>query len=111
MRSRGIPVHIFLDGPKSDIDAPKVESCFSIAQIYRGKYGFVVHKKSFNHGLYMSLTAGVKEMFKQFQRLIVLEDDILTSPYFIDYMLDGLSIYEDNPRVASIHGYALPFSS
>ena len=111
VRSRGIPVYIFLDGPKSDLDAPKVESCFSIAQIYQEKYGFVVHKKSFNHGLYMSLTSGVTEMFKQFQRLIVLEDDILASPYFIDYMLDGLSIYEENPRVASIHGYTLPFSS
>lgn len=111
VRSRQLPVHIFLDGSKSDVDSRDIEACFRIASMYQEKCGFVVRKNACNQGLYKSLTSGVTEMFMQFQRLIVLEDDILTSPYFIDYMLNGLDAYEANPRVASIHGYSLPFNT
>ena len=67
VRSRQLPVHIFLDGPKSDVDSRDVEACFRIASMYQEKCGFIVHKNACNQGLYQSLTSGVTEMFLQFQ--------------------------------------------
>ena len=40
----------------------------------------------------------------------MLEDDLLTSPYFLDFMNEGLSIYEEDEKVISIHGYVYPIS-
>jgi len=38
----------------------------------------------------------------------VLEDDLVTSPYFLQYMNDALNLYENDNRVISIHGYCYP---
>ena len=38
----------------------------------------------------------------------MLEDDIVTSPYFLRYMNDALRVYEDDEDVISIHGYVYP---
>ncbi|GHT84207.1 hypothetical protein FACS1894137_06970 [Spirochaetia bacterium] len=40
--------------------------------------------------------------------MIVLEDDLITSPYFLTYMNDALNLYEQDERVVSIHGYVYP---
>jgi len=40
-------------------------------------------------------------------RVIVLEDDLATSPNFLRYMNDALNLYEDEPDVVSIHGQYL----
>lgn len=108
---RDIPVHIFLDGAKGASDSPLVDDCFRISLIYNNKFGYSIHRNPVNLGLYVSLTEGITLMFEYYQRVIVLEDDILTSPYFLDYMLEGLETYASDSRVASIHGYSLPFKS
>src|SRR5260370_30670471 len=48
------------------------------------------------------------EVLSQHERVIVLEDDIVVSPFFLSYMNGALSLYEDEPRVASIHAYVYP---
>ena len=45
---------------------------------------------------------------EEFGRVIVLEDDLLTSPYFLDYMNEGLELYRDEPDVTSIQAYMYP---
>src|SRR3546814_17563012 len=47
-------------------------------------------------------------MLEQHEAVIVIEDDLLLSPYFLKYMNDALYHYRDDQRVASIHGYSLP---
>lgn len=51
---------------------------------------------------------GVTSIVNEFGRIIVLEDDLLTSPYFLKFMNEALSLYEDEERVISVHGYIYP---
>ena len=44
----------------------------------------------------------------EYGRIIVLEDDIVTSPYFLKYMNEALNRYEDEERVMHISGYIYP---
>ena len=37
---------------------------------------------------------GVTSIVNEFGRIIVLEDDLLTSPYFLKFMNEALSLYE-----------------
>ena len=60
-------------------------------------------------GLYKSVTDGVTSILQEWDSVIVLEDDIVLSTYCIEYFLESLKRYQDNPRVASIHGYCPPF--
>jgi putative methyltransferase (TIGR04325 family) len=61
-----------------------------------------------NFGLARSIIEGVTEILQQSDRVIVLEDDMVTSPHFLTYMNQALDRYADDDRVASIHGYVYP---
>ena len=67
-----------------------------------------VRSSSENLGLYRSLTGGIGEVLSVYESIIVLEDDILTSPHFLQFMLDGLELYRDSNDVGSIRGYTPP---
>lgn len=55
-----------------------------------------------NKGLANSIIGGVSDVIAKHGRVIVLEDDLLTSPYFLKYMNTALDKYESYPAVFSI---------
>ncbi len=64
-----------------------------------------------NLGLARSIVDGVTRLCNARGRVIVVEDDLLTSPHFLEFMNDGLEFYEKDERVISIHGYSYPVRS
>jgi hypothetical protein len=58
-------------------------------------------------GLANSIISGVTEIMKISTKVIVLEDDLLTTPNFLCFMNQSLTKYESNPSVFSISGYSL----
>jgi len=98
-------LHLFLDGPKTEED---VEAVAEVREYASGIKGFrfvslVEHEK--NQGLSVSIVGGVSYLLESCERVIVLEDDIVTSPQFLEFLNDGLETYDADPEVASIHGY------
>jgi hypothetical protein len=69
----------------------------------------IIERES-NYGLAKSIIDGVTEVIKQYGKVIVLEDDMVTSPYFLTYMNEALVKYANNEKVACIHGYTYPVS-
>ncbi|OBV29204.1 hypothetical protein BKN38_04370 [Helicobacter sp. CLO-3] len=61
-----------------------------------------------NFGLADSIIEGVSEVMCSHGKAIILEDDIVTSPVFLDYMNAGLDRYADKPRVWSIAAWGYP---
>ena len=55
-----------------------------------------------NKGLANSIIGGVSDVIAKHGRVIVLEDDLLTSPYFLKYMNTALDKYESYPSVFTI---------
>lgn len=64
-----------------------------------------------NRGLASSIIAGVTATVNRFGKVIVLEDDIVTSPYFLTYMNDALNFYENEKKVWHIGAYSAPFEN
>jgi putative methyltransferase (TIGR04325 family) len=100
-----LPVHVFLDGPRTPFDDRAVAECGRVIENVMAGTTFQIHQSPDNLGLYRSLTQGVSWILERYSSIIVLEDDILTAPSFLSYMLAGLKLYEKEPRVSSIHGY------
>src|SRR5262249_42926346 len=67
----------------------------------------VVHRPA-NWGLARSIISGVTEVLQSSSRIIVLEDDMITSCQFLKYMNTALSRYAEETRVASVHAYMYP---
>lgn len=65
-------------------------------------------ESSTNQGLAASILRGVGRILAEFDRVIVLEDDIVTSPGFLEFLNRGLEIYANEPRVMHLSGYMYP---
>ncbi len=99
---------IFADGARSDKDADAVKEVRKYIHSITGFKSITINEQDMNLGLANSVIAGVTKVVNKFGRIIVLEDDMVTSPYFLRYMNDALEMYEDEDKVISIHGYMYP---
>ena len=102
-------LHVFADGSKGEKDREAVESVHSWLKKYaEGNTGFktvTLHIKDRNAGLANSIIAGVTEVISEVGRIIVVEDDLEVSPFFLKYMNEGLSFYENSPEIWAMASY------
>lgn len=61
-----------------------------------------------NFGLAANIIDGVTSIVNSYGKVIVLEDDIITSPYFLNYMNDALNVYENIEKVMHISAWSFP---
>lgn len=61
-----------------------------------------------NVGLKANIVGAVTEIVNQYGRVITLEDDIVTSPGYLQFMNEALEIYKDDEQVMHISGYMWP---
>lgn len=106
--SRNSDLFIFVDGPKNKNDDENVRLVKSIAKTTGGFASVSVVSRQENIGLSRSITEGVSEVLKSYNSVIVLEDDLIVSPYFLRYMNEALDLYLNDEGVASVHGYNYP---
>ncbi len=66
---------------------------------------FTIVERPENYYLERNIIEGIAEVLERHDSVIVLEDDIVTSPYFLQYINDGLTAYRNNPRVMHITGF------
>ena len=99
---------IFSDAPKESSVTPDVELVRAYLKSIKGFKSVRIVEREYNLGLAKSIISGVTEVVNEYGRVIVLEDDLVTSPYFLKYMNDALKLYENDDRVISIHGYNYP---
>ncbi len=99
---------IFSDGPKSISDEENVQAVRSYVRSVGGFRSITVFQRESNLGLANSIVDGVTELVNKYGRVIVLEDDLVIAPYFLQFMNTALDLYEDEERVISIHGYMFP---
>jgi hypothetical protein len=99
---------IFCDGPKGRRDHKAVEEVR--AAVGSRKWCKTVHiiEREKNWGLARSIISGVTETVNRHGRIIVLEDDLVLSPQFLNFMNDALEFYKDQPKVMHISGYMFP---
>ena len=102
------PLYIYCDAPKNKLVKNDCDEVLQIAYSTSGFYETHVIERPYNFGLAKSIISGVTEILEEYDRVIVLEDDLVVSPFFLKYMNDALTLYENSESVAAIHGYMYP---
>lgn len=100
---------VFSDGPKTEAKAAGVEENRKYIHTISGFKSITIIERDRNWGLANSLIAGITDVINQYGKVIVVEDDLILSPYFLKFMNDGLEKYEDDDTVGTICGYVFPF--
>jgi hypothetical protein len=104
-------LYIYCDGAKEGASTElllKIEETRKVAKKESRFREVRVVEQQHNMGLANSVIAGVSEICNKYGSIIVLEDDIVTSPFFLQYMNDALRIYKDVESIGSINGYWYP---
>ncbi len=104
---------IYADGIKKDADITQIHKIEEVRKIIRQKLPFKsveIRESVANKGLMNSIIDGVTEVIKEYGKIIVLEDDLLTSRGFLTYMNDALNLYENEPKVMHISAYMFPIN-
>jgi hypothetical protein len=99
---------VYSDGPKDDRAKVPVGEVRNYLKSVKGFRSIRIVEKPKNEGLARSVISGVSETVNRFGKAIIMEDDIVTSPYFLKYMNDALNLYEREDAVMSICGYRVP---
>lgn len=99
-------LYIFSDGPKSDLGKLKIDAVREYLSTISGFQSVTILESRQNKGLANSIIEGVTQVINKHGRAIVLEDDIITLPNFLDFMNQALDRYKNDKRIFSITGYS-----
>jgi putative methyltransferase (TIGR04325 family) len=103
--SKDSVLYIFCDGKKNDVNEEGFLKIKQVREICRNEIRFkevIIKVQEKNKGLANSIIDGVTEIINKHDVVIVLEDDLIVSPYFLSYMNDSLGRYKNNPKVGQI---------
>lgn len=101
-------LYVYSDGPKTEQDNNNVRQVRNCLEEITGFKKVTLIKREKNYGLANSIILGATEIINKYRKIIVLEDDLITSPNFLDYMNKALDFYQNNQKVYSISGYNHP---
>lgn len=100
---------VFCDGPKTDASGMELNNILQVRAIVQQKMWckqVTVKTYDTNVGCRDIIINGITEILSKYDKVIVLEDDIITSPTFLNYMNASLDYYENRKSVFSISGHS-----
>ncbi len=99
-------LYIYSDAPAN---LAAQESVNQVRKIIKNADGFkeiTILERKKNLGLANSIIDGVTNIINQYGKVIVLEDDLVTSRYFLQFMNKGLDFYHNDDRILSLTGFS-----
>ena len=101
-----LDIHFFIDGPKSDNDKQQQVYVNKIIEAFAERHSnCTVHFAKTNQGLRKSVILGLQSIFSKYSSMIMVEDDLILSSDFLEYMKLLLETFADDPRIGSISGF------
>ena len=101
-------LYIYCDGAKENASSEsltKIEQTRSIVKKETRFKEVIVIEQPKNKGLANSIIDGVTEIINKHGKIIVLEDDLVPSIGFLNYMNTALLLYENENKVSAIHAW------
>lgn len=102
-------VYVVIDGPRNLGDVDQVKSCSDVARRFKNRFARLdIQQRATNLGLARSILLGVSTRLEQYNKVIVLEDDLIVQGDFLQYMNEALNVFEFQRNIGSISAYG-PF--
>jgi len=96
---------IYSDAPKTEVVKEEVDHVRAYLHTIEGFKSITIVERKENWGLARNIIDGVTRIVNEYGKIIVLEDDIVTSKCFLKYMNDGLEVYKNEEKVMAISSY------
>ena len=107
-KSKDSDLFIFSDAARSAHSIPQVSAVRDYIATVTGFKSVRIIEREKNLGLANSVINGVTQLCRDYGKVIVLEDDLVVAPEFLEYMNLALEKYKDESKVMQISGYLFP---
>ena len=101
---------IYADAAKTSVDEENVKAVSDLISVVEGFKSVKIIRQKQNLGLAQSIISGVTELVNEYGKVIVFEDDLLSSPYTIEYFNEALNRYQNEDKVMHISAYMYPLA-
>lgn len=96
------PLFIYSDAARNEESRKAVDEVRRYIHTIEGFASVILIEREENWGLARNIIDGVSTQVNRFGQVIVLEDDLVVAPYFLQFMNDALEVYADEPSVGHI---------
>lgn len=100
-------LYIFSDGWKNEEAKEKVVEVRDFLKTITGFKEIIIIEGEANKGLAKSIITGVSKIIEKHGKVIVVEDDLILTESFLDFMNQSLSKYASETKVFSVSGFCL----
>lgn len=101
-------LYIFSDAAKTTKEENDVLEVRNMIKEVDGFKSVKIVERNSNFGLANSIVSGVSQLVKDYGKVIVFEDDLLSSPYTLQYFNEALQKYQNEDKVMHISAYMYP---
>lgn len=101
-------LYIFADNAIYGEDRQKIDEVRALIRQTEGFKWVKIIESPIHYGLAESIITGVSLLVKEYGKVIVFEDDLLSSPYTLRYLNDALDRYANDEKVMHIGAYMYP---
>lgn len=107
-------LYVYADGPKAGAGEEELAKIKETRLLLKKEsWCKEVHivEQNENKGLANSIIKGVTEIVNKYGKIIVLEDDLILSTHFLEYMNQALTVYAPIENVYSVNGFTFPIKT
>jgi hypothetical protein len=104
-------LYVFADGPKDNASGDDLKTICETRDVVKEMLWckeVILIPREKNMNLEDNVIDGITTVINKHGKAIILEDDLISSPYFLKYCNDGLNMYRDAKQVFSINGFMFP---
>lgn len=101
-------LYIYSDAAKTPDSQVQVNEVRRYIRTIFGFKSITIIEREKNFGLAENIIDGVTNLLEKYEQIIVLEDDLVVSPHFLEYMNANLEFYKNNKEVACITAFNFP---
>lgn len=99
---------IYADAAKDDRSLAGVTEVREYLLSITGFKSVDIRLRETNFGVDENTITAVTEVIQQYGKVIVVEDDLVTSKWFLKFMNEALDYYENYEQIIAINGYTFP---
>lgn len=100
-------LYIFSDAAKGELDAVAVIQVRKYIHSINGFKSIAIYESELNKGLATSIIEGVSQILQVHESVIVMEDDLIATPNFLNFMNGALDYFKNNEKIYAINGYSV----
>jgi hypothetical protein len=100
--------YVFCDGPRSKDDTLKIIKIKKLLYLFKNNLKIKSFFRKKNIGLLKNITTSISYILRKYDRAIILEDDLIISKNFFNFMDTALVKYANNNKIFQVSGYSYP---